>query len=443
MPESNDYPDVLGHITQQRLMLEMADAALGVRPANIMAGRSFDAVLILQNNLDCDLDAQIRLIIPAKDANGASGRFTTKADKRIVIGLHPAEVGYVSLPILASPQAAPGDRYMIQVEIELKVKERKPSRIRTGGAAFNPDTLSEAVQAQIAELGALSFSAATNGRPLRTGAILVAPFTVNPAALSRVEEPSRAGWNSLWTLHDALEGDALAERARPITAAVLPQLIRQNVFFPLLNATQQRAERAGYRLWAGEATLIAKLLTLTLESGLPAATAEAETAPYPHWFTKLCRVLLQQPDLAQTVVPLVTDVLYSDLIYDAALSAFTIVGTATSENMGTYDEMAEFAAALAKTFQGSGDPLDFIHVYLPLALGGLLTNKRMMMHGEQAVDTPRLLSRARQQREAERDENNQFAFDLTDVVIAQVMAQDDTSQERYLDPIDRMRFKKD
>ena len=53
----------------------------------------------------------------------------------------------------------------------------------------------------------------------------------------------------------------LAEKTQAITAAILPQLNRSNVFFPLVKTTQAHFENANFRLWAGEAVMIAKLLT--------------------------------------------------------------------------------------------------------------------------------------------------------------------------------------
>lgn len=443
MPDSPNYPDVLGSISSiQRLSLDVADVLFGIDPTQVVAGRPFDALLIVQNNADCEIDAQVRLIIPEKDLKGARGRFTTKADKRIAVGLLPAETGYVSLPILANPQTAPGDGYTLQIEVEIKREARKFERVRsaTGGSALHAEDLPQAAQDQIAHLRALQFSSATTGRPGRTGATLTFLFAVAPPGISRLEEPSKAGWHSLWTMHDNLDDATLAERARPLTSTVLPQLTRNNVFIPLVRANQAHCEQAGYRLWAGEAVLLSKLMTLILEAGLPAATVDEEAAPYPHWFMKLCKLLLRRPELASNAELLVTDLLYGDLIYDATMSAFSMVKSATTEDMGSPDEMKQYADALVKTLTGEGEPLDYVHFYLPLALGGLLANSRVMMTKEQALDTLELAVNARLHRENERHENNQFVFDLTDQLLDRALAQNDTSLQRYLDPIERMRY---
>src|SRR5579864_1635829 len=125
-PANTNYPDILGLICQQRLSLDVAHVAFGVRPTQVVAGRPFEALLLVQNNVDCEIDVVVQLIVPARDRTGASGRFTTKSDKRIAIGLRAAEVGYVVLPVMVDFQTTPGDGYTLQIEVEVKHATRNP-----------------------------------------------------------------------------------------------------------------------------------------------------------------------------------------------------------------------------------------------------------------------------------------------------------------------------
>jgi hypothetical protein len=135
--------------------------------------------------------------------------------------------------------------------------------------------------------------------------------------------------------------------------------------------------------------------------------------------------------------------IFQDLLFDAALSAFTTLKGATTENLGSQQEMNDYADSAVQSFMGEGEPLDLIRVYLPLVLGGLLNNSRLMMAGESALDSLELLVNARIHREAERSEDNQFVFELLDELLDRGLSLVDKTLnlQRYLDPIDRLRFK--
>jgi hypothetical protein len=196
-------------------------------------------------------------------------------------------------------------------------------------------------------------------------------------------------------------------------AGLLQQLTRDNVFFPLLKATQPHFEKARYRLWAGEAVAVAKLMTLVLETG-PLSPA------HPRWPDALNRLVGANPQAANpaNIEALLGKELYPELAYDAAIWGFTTLMTFTGEDFGSPEEMAEYADGLANSVSGSGDPLDLIHAYLPLVLGGIAINAQVVMPGEDPRDTMRLYARARDKRAGEGDEGSQFIIDLADNLIA-------------------------
>lgn len=193
-------------------------------------------------------------------------------------------------------------------------------------------------------------------------------------------------------------------------AGLLQKLTRDNVFFPLLKATQPHFESAQYRLWAGEAVAVAKLMTLVLETG-PLSPA------HPRWPEALNRLVGANPQAAD-IEALLAHELYPDLAYDAAIFGFTTLMTFTGEDFGSPDEMAEYADGVANSLSAQGDPLELIHAYLPLVLGGIAINAQIIMPGEDPHDTMRLYARARDSRAGEADEGNQFIFDLADKLIA-------------------------
>jgi hypothetical protein len=196
-------------------------------------------------------------------------------------------------------------------------------------------------------------------------------------------------------------------------AGLLQQLTRDNVFFPLLKATQPHFETARYRLWAGEAVAVAKLMTLVLEAG-PLSPA------HPRWPDALNQLVGANPQAADlaNIQALLGKTLYPELAYDAAIFGFTTLMTFTGEDFGSPDEMAEYADGVANSLSTPGNPLDLIHAYLPLVLGGVAINAQVVMPGEDPRDTMRLYARARDKRVAEADEGSQFIIDLADKLIA-------------------------
>lgn len=439
----SDLPDVLGTITKgARLTLDMADLAFGLRPTTVMAGRPFDTLLIVQNISNSDIDAKVRLIIPDKDLKGTRGRFATNADKVVVIGLHAGEVGYVSLPAIANPQTTPGNGYLMQIHVEIVRQDKVPTQVRSAGSPpLDMSKLSGTIQQEIQSLQTLNWSVAVASKPTRNAATMQISFALQPPGISKLEQPAKPGWKVLWTMAEGLEQESLAEQARRYTSAVLPQLTRRNMFFPVLKAVQHHAEDGGYRLWAGEAVVISKLIIILLETGQPVVSTDIETVQYPRWFEKLCQVLLQHPEMVSQAEKLVTELVFPEIIHDTALAAFTMLKTATTEDLGSPQEMAEYADMLMSSF--NGEALDFTHAYMPLVLAGVFYSNRMMMPGEQALDTLELMVNARIQRDAERSEENEFIFHMLDEILDRALALVDKklNLQRYLDPIERLRYK--
>ncbi len=414
-----NYPDVLGAITKgQRLNLDVLQVAVATRPPAIHAGAPFDAIVLLQNVASIDVDAVIRLSIPEMDLAGHRGRFGTKLTKPIRIGLRPGEVGAANMPVTTTHQTAPGNTYKLQLEIQVEQKQKGAVRVRdaSGGTTLVLDELSEQRQQDIRAMQGLNYSVATVGRATNNKATLAATFEILPAAISNPSQDLKPAYITLWTIADYADEEAVVEKVQPLTSVLLPKLNRTNVFFPLLKGTQPHFERAGLRLWAGEAVAIAKLATFVLESGVKAEEGNAKLS-YPRWFVKLCRLLTQSPQAATNIDHLVVDELYPELMGDAVMVGFTLLSTFSKEAFGSADEMAAYAAQVVSSLNEKGEPIDITHVYLPLVLAGLVVNARVTMPQEQTHETASLIASAREKRKGEEDSGNRFVFDMADDLI--------------------------
>ncbi|MBN1966295.1 MAG: hypothetical protein JW910_16725 [Anaerolineae bacterium] len=379
---SVNLPDLLGTITGgERANLDVVQCAIAVSPVAPAAGSQFDAVVLLQNASDVDVDVSVRLHLPERDASRNRNRFFGKQDP-ILVGLRPAEVGYLLLPLSCSSQTAPADDYALLVDFSVKrMNKARPTRVREreGGGVFNEMELAEDVQQHIWKLQQMIFSVQGAGR-----SSLTTEFGVGPATLGKVKERGPE-WVSLWTMRDHVDDAVLMARVQEHIDTMLPNLSREVVFYPLLDAVQTRFRSAGYPLLPGEAVFVTKALTLVLEN---TATMESE---HPAWLMRACRLLFDQPEAARNVPFLVTEIAFLDLVGDAVRLGLTMLETVIGEDYGDEHEHDRYAQEVIEKLRGGG--IDLRQVYLPLVLSGLIANTRVVMDkvGEMPRETVSLL----------------------------------------------------
>jgi hypothetical protein len=432
-----NYPNILGAITGGPLLnLGLLQIAAACRPGTVAAGRSLEALAFLQNAADAEIDAVVRIIPPERDLADKPGRFSSPVNKPVRIGLLPGEVGYARLPLLVGHQATPGEAYSVGLEVTVEMRGRSATRVRDegGGGDFDPADLDDLRRPLLHDVQGLR--CATDSEESRRGgllgvgagrALLRAPFSVTPAVIAGLPGDLKADYVRLWTKEDYRDDAWIIAKARPLADSLLPHMNRLRAFFPLVKYTQTCFEGAGYRLYAGEAVLIAKLVCLVLEMGTSMTLAGRREPVQPGWYAQLCRALVRRPALAAPahVEGLVTEALYFDLLRDAAMLGFSMVSTITREDFGDEDEQAAFVDRLIDslvTGGTAGPPLDVSRVYLPLVLGGLVANTRLSMPQENPTETVTLLQRALQKRDGERDARTEMVFMMAADLIVRALA---------------------
>ncbi|MBN2304437.1 MAG: hypothetical protein JXQ72_08180 [Anaerolineae bacterium] len=414
-----NYPDVLGFVTGgPRLTQDVVQCALAARPGRVPAGKTFDLLLLVQNASDIDVDVILQPELPARDLKNQQHRFDTKTN-RLVVGLRPAEVGYVTLPVTTSPTTEPGQGYLAGVRLEVKRmdKKRKPQRVRgpQGGGRFVIEELANDTQQQLKSLQELVFSVNDGGKKSQ----VVTPFVMQPPSIASLKE-AKPGWTSLWTVADYADDYIIARKVRDTARQVVQQARRETVFMPLLKATQAKFQACSYPLTAPEAICITKILTLLLEMGVVDPTPETPRPAWPRWYTRLCRLLNREAGLAEHPAPLITQYLYNDLVHDSVIYGFTMVGTVTNENFGSPEETGSYADDIVDVLENT-KPLDFARAYFPLILAGLIANARVTMPNEQIRETVFILSKAVEKRRAERTPDNAFIFDIANRLIERAL----------------------
>ncbi len=411
-PQTPNYPDILGSITGgARFNIDCVQCALSSRPDNIPAGQTFEAIMLIQNMVDSDVDVRVEVEIPKKDANNKKGMFFNKSS-RLLVGLQPAEVGYVTMPISSSPNTAVADNYVITMKIQVKQLNKNATHVRLprGGGVFARATLSEKTQSDMEKLQELTFSIDTGGKRNQ----LQDTFETLPRGIASLRE-LKPGWVSLWTMRDYLDERLIIQRVKNELDQVLLHLKRDVVFKPLLQAVQEHFKQSNYPLHIVEAIIITKLLTLVVEQ-----TAEQAPISPPSeihsWYTQMARLLFQEKRFAQQPVYLVAKHLFPTIVHDAVLHGFTMVKTVLNEDFGNTEEIEGYAESIVSAII-SGEPLNFARTYLPLIAGGVIINNRVTMPREPVQETLHNLSKAMKQRDGERTPDNQFVFGMVDTLI--------------------------
>jgi len=433
-----NYPDILGYVTGgPRASFGVVQTALAVRPRVVRAGRVFETIILIQNASDSEVDAEVTLHLPELDAKKKKGRFVTKTG-RLVVGLRPSEVGYVTLPVSCLPDTAVSDSYKLSMNVESK-PQGKPRRVRgaDGGGDVTLSYLSQETRDRLEELKKLTFSTAKSGL---LGSGIEVGFSVMSGSLGQIVN-LKPEWVSLWTLSDHLDDRLLLERYRDMLLnTIIPALNRSRLLNPLLEETQLRFVASGYKLKPVEALVITKLLMHILEMASPREDAfdylseniynlslllkkgipSDGTPDMPHWCRALLYIIARDERVASHPEQAITRLVYGDLIRDAALHAFNMIKTVSGENLGSEADMEQYAEQLGGLLNDKKQ-VDFTHVYMPLMLGGVILFDRIVTPGENVGDTLVQMSTALDERGSERNPDTELIFTIAEQLLSRAL----------------------
>jgi hypothetical protein len=434
VPEINqpNYPDILGEITGgERYNAGVVQVALAVRPRVPRAGRPFEAILLIQNASDVDVDVTATLHIPEQDAKKQKNRFIAKSN-RLVVGLRPAEVGYVVLPISSLPDTAVSDQYKIGMGVEVKALG-KPKRIRLqeGGGAVTQEYLPDETATKLTELKKLTYSTAKRGL---MGTLLEAPFNILSAQMGQLAD-LKPGWVSLWKMSDHKDDRLLLEKYGSILSdKILPSLKRDKLYPPLFQATQEKFQATGYDIQPVEAHYITKLMVVLLEAAVPdeetfdplgfdeynvkrllqKGTDDPEALP--SWCRGLLKAIDRDPSVAENPALALSTTLYDELLRDSIRQAFEMIVNTTGEDLGSETDMQEYGERLIGDIL-KANKLTFLDVYLPLALGGVMAYDRAILAEEKVGEALTEIFKQIKTRQSEVTEDNELVYRMAEQVI--------------------------
>ncbi len=389
MPESTAplYPDILGLITGgDRLDAGVVQVALAVRPRVARAGRTLEAVLLLQNATHTGVDITARLIVPEQDAQGKPERFVASGEP-LTATLRPAEAICATLPVSVLPDAAPAGAYTLAVAVQVEPSGTPEPVILSASAYVPPETIN-----RLSEFKSLAFSTARRGL---FGLVVEAPFSLLPpytgAALA-------AECISLWSPDEhAGAQQALDRYGELVRHQLLPQLDLATLFAPLYQATETALGAADYPLQPAETYFITRLLAAVLELAAAPDPASAypgqeiyhvgallargwptdgSPIPLPHWCRALLDRLAQDEPSGLNGVYLLAGPLYHELLRDAIAHGFHLLRLVAPQELGSADDQRAYGEQLVEMLRQHGPALQFVDVYLPLVLAGVIAAGR-------------------------------------------------------------------
>jgi hypothetical protein len=418
-----NFPDVLGAITGgARANQGVVQIASALRPRVIMAGRSLEMLLLLQNAANVEVQVVAELRLPPVDAKKQKGRIIAKSDA-LAVRLAPGAVGLIVLPLATLPDIAISAGYPIGMEVKATPIGGKPQRVRMpeGGEPFDLETLPVEKRELVEGLKKLVWTA--NGR----GGVIESALTVMSGKVGALPD-LQASFTLLWTpVETRADPYLLMLLGDVIYQQVLPALKRANILPVMQEYTAKRFFNVGYELRPEEIDGIARYLTYLLECAAPGEKQilDEERARHslrvyfnldgtvrqdlpevrlPQWLRDLARVAFQDVRVAQFPVKAIAHFAYDGLLRDALHDAFRTAEALLQMELGT---AAEHEAYIDVIFEHLREKkLSFEKLYLPLMMGAIAHGHTVTVRNERPADVLAALRDVTEQRGVELDEDS-------------------------------------
>lgn len=447
-----NYPDILGFITggERLTVANCVQVAIAARPHTVTAGKPFAVVALLQNITDVSVRVMAVLNLPERDEDGQSGRFAAR-ETSMDLTLFPAEVGYLVLPVNCQVNTATGSDYSISVTFHAKALG-KPRQIRTDDTPASVNYYFQFTPHMLERLSRMrnqSFSA--NKKGFLGGKTLVSSFSVKPGSEQKVTR-KQPNWVRLWTISGNTDARPLVERyAHVLMRQVLPTLEIDTLYRPLLNANEQRLWSTGYDISEVEAHFITKLMLDVLRLAPEADGSEvykgehryrvARTVkmnwpddgtpiPMPLWTRALLERVGYDNLVLENPVASLAGPLYGDLLDDAIHHGFDLVYAQTNISF-THKDIAAYSAQVTDALWDPESSLGLIEMYLPLVLGGILTDERATVPNENKLEDLKAVRDILDAAKANAAQDEMLVIDLAEDVTAQIMRKYGYRMGRY------------
>jgi hypothetical protein len=364
------YPDVLGAITGGgRVSTEYLQYAVGIFPVHVYVNQPLELFIVVQSMVNVKLQCKVDIRLPSSDRSGQ--KITLETPKlSVVTTLQPAEAGLLRIPVVARPPTKTGTRFPILVKITPNVaRGAKVVRPADGGP---PPSVVELSPFRLQALREVTFETRVINDMVKVY------LDLNAQTLPAEKAPLQVHYETLWA-EQHIEEEKRAAQSKTQEAQRIVLAGEHGSAYPLLyQATGEKFNARGFPLHHGEARAIAKMMAYTLEEA-PSLEAGYRLNEQ-HWFKRLCQVMASDELIVKNMMldEITVKYLYEALAYDSILLAFGMVRPRTKEDLGSHDEQVQYATRVFKWLVGQGEG-DLTYVYLPLVLGGVITDRMVTL----------------------------------------------------------------
>lgn len=378
-----EYPDVLGDYVGggRRWEARGVQFVWRVTPQPILPGDVAWLLIPMQSEWDVPATLVVHLELP-RGRDRATREPLFQAQKDTEVPLERLEVGELRLPIYVHPATPPG-RYTLEVALRGAPTQRG-ERVRPGRKAGQVDAEAFPFVEGLGLAQTIGVDYHTEGRQKFRESLEVVEGSDEerrpPADLTPI-------FATYWTAEDWNAQVAAQKEVNDRRPHLVTELAPQVIFPLLLDEARRRFQATNVPLHIGEALMMAKALTLTVQHFLSrperqdgllvplVQTARAEGASTMDPKRLLCRVGF--PRLVQL---------------GSALS-FGLLRRTLGEDPWSLEEQRAVVDLLGSRMATPG-PLGVEFVYIPLVLGGLMVNRMVVMPGEDPNQTLSLARKA-------------------------------------------------
>lgn len=389
---SSEYPDVLGDLIEARQRFEVNGVhyVMALDPAVVAPGEATRLRIWLQSCWDVPLQVAITVHLPTPP----SPTFSV-IQKRTDVPLEAAEVGEVAIPIACAAGVEPKE-YVVPVTIGAKYETRGLYiRSQKNEGQLKDSLLSFTTGMRLAASMGLGFVAHT--RPEQELTLRVAGQP-QPGASPDLTPT----YLSHWTVAELPFQGKARQQVNDQRLYLLPQLKREPLYMAFLEESRERLKDAALPLQIGEAIVLAKIFTYTVEHFL--GRADWQDAILVPAYTLAHRYDLEMGD----PVLLIVRADYARIVRLAISLSFGMLRQRLNRDVWTMEEQLAVTDLVADRVERGGVlPVEFL--YLPLLLGGLMVSHEVQMPGENLAQSLDLFAKARQQRSPDLAENPELS----------------------------------
>ena len=388
---STEYPDVLGDLVEARERFEINGVhyLLKLQPSTIAPGETTHLRVWLQSCWDVPVQVGITVHLPEQESPTFS-----MIQELTEVPLEPAEVGEVAIPIACTEDTEPGE-FSVTVHIAVESETR-------GQYIRSKENAGHLGKTQLRFTTGMSLA-------LAVGIGYVARTQPESILTLHVEGPPQSGpapeliptYLSHWTVPElSLLGKA-RQYVNDRRLYLLPHVTRHTVYLAFLEESQARLKDAGLPLHIGETIFLAKILTYTVEYFMQSPDRQ-DVILVPAYMLAF-RHNLQTDD----PVVLIVRADYARIARLATSLSFGMLRQQLGRDRWTLEEQLAVTDLMADRVERGGSlPAEFL--YLPLLLGGLTVASEIQMPGEDTNQSLDLFVKARQQRDAELEHNQEL-----------------------------------